>query len=176
MGTNLKPIQIYSTMKKNFSSNNNSKMTINNHPQLYEYMLKNSLRQTPLQIQMQNEIESMEMDMMNGSPDEAQFLQWLLKLINAKKVLEIGVFRGATTLALALGLPDDGKVVGLDRYEKYAEVGKKYWKKSGVSHKIDFIVGDAIDSMKKLIKDGQSETFDMVFIDADKTEYDDYYE
>jgi len=77
---------------------------------------------------------------------------------------------------MALALPEGGKVIGLDNSGEYTASGKKYWEKSGVDDKIDLMIGCAIDSMKKLLKDGQEESFDMVFIDANKTGYDEYYE
>ncbi len=113
---------------------------------------------------------------MAGSPEEAQFLGWLLRLTGAKKCLEIGVFRGSTTLALALALPADGKVVGLDISEEFAATAKPYWARAGVDGKIDLKIGQAVESLDKLIADGQGGTFDMAFIDADKVNYIQYYE
>ena len=113
---------------------------------------------------------------MSGSPDEGVFFKWFLPIINAKKVIEVGVFRGATTLNLALALPEDGKVVGLDVSAEYAATGQKYWEKAGVAKKIDFRLGDANAELDKLIANGEEGTFDFSFIDADKVNYPQYYE
>ena len=128
------------------------------------------------QKELMDEISSHPRAVMMGSPDQAQFLAWLCRLISAKKVLEVGVFRGFTTLTLAQALPEDGQVVGLDISEEYAETGKKYWQRAGVTSKIDFRVGLAVESMDTLLKEGHAGTFDLCFIDADKSNYDSYYE
>ena len=113
---------------------------------------------------------------MSGSPDEGAFFKWLMPVLGCKKVLEVGVFRGATTLNLALGLPEDGKVVGLDVSADFASTGIQYWEKAGVTKKIDFRLGEAKAEMEKMIANGEEGTFDFSFIDADKTNYPHYYE
>eukprot|EP00933_Yihiella_yeosuensis_P000469 TRINITY_DN100719_c0_g1_i1.p1 TRINITY_DN100719_c0_g1~~TRINITY_DN100719_c0_g1_i1.p1 ORF type:complete len:241 (-),score=44.19 TRINITY_DN100719_c0_g1_i1:158-880(-) len=147
---------------------------------LHQYVLSTSLRMTKEQASLMKEIDTLEKPIMAGAQDEAQFLAFLCETLDAKKVLEIGVFRGSTTLALALALPENGKVVGLDVSDEYAQTGKKYWEQSGVASKIDFRVGDANESLDKMLapESGESAagTFDLAFIDADKINYDQYYE
>jgi len=96
-----------------------------------------------------------------------------MKLINAKKVIEIGVFTGYTTLALALGLPEDGKVIALDISEEFPAIGKPFWVKAGVANKIDLQIGPALEALEKL-QQTQAGTFDFAFIDADKSNYSNY--
>lgn len=113
---------------------------------------------------------------MMGAPDEAAFLSWLLLATGGKRVVEVGVFRGTTTLAIAKSLPSDGIVVGLDISDEFAQMGKRAWADMGVADKVDFRVGPAVDSLKQLIAEGRQGTFDLAFIDADKENYPSYYE
>jgi predicted O-methyltransferase YrrM len=113
---------------------------------------------------------------MSGAPDESSFFGWLIGLTGAKKVLEVGVFRGATTLAMALALPADGKVVGLDVSEEFVATGKAAWAAAGVAGKIDLRIAPATESMERLLQEGAADTFDLCFIDADKENYEAYYE
>ncbi|ESN93266.1 hypothetical protein HELRODRAFT_89194, partial [Helobdella robusta] len=87
-----------------------------------------------------------------------------------------GVFTGMSAMGIALVLPEDGKLVALDINDDYANIGRPFWKKAGVDKKINFIKGPALESLNKLINDGESGTFDFAFIDADKINYDNYYE
>lgn len=119
-----------------------------------------------------------------SSPEESQFLALLLKILNAKKaigltkfdsfekltlkILEIGVFTGYTTLALALSLPADGVIYGLDIDKEYTSVGEKYWKEAGVQDKIKLKLAPATETLGKLLEEGHAGTFDFAFIDADK--------
>ncbi|XP_077543871.1 putative caffeoyl-CoA O-methyltransferase 1 isoform X1 [Haemaphysalis longicornis] len=103
-------------------------------------------------------------------------VQLLLRAMGAKKYLEIGVFTGCSALSAALALPPDGSVVGLDISQKFADIGRPFWREAGVDHKIDIRIGRAVDSLGALIDENQSGSFDFAFIDADKGGYDTYYE
>ena len=111
---------------------------------------------------------------MLGALDCAQHYQIILKAMGAKKCIEIGTFTGATTLSIALALPEDGKIVTLDITDEL--VAKDIWEEAGIEHKIDLRVGAAINAMDKMISDGEAGTYDFVFIDADKPNYKHYYE
>jgi len=113
--------------------------------------------------------------MMLGSQDELHFLAMICKLINAKKTLDIGVFTGYSALTIALALPDDGKVVACDINDEYASIGKPFWAEAGVSNKIDLRIAPALDTLNSLVET-EAESFDFAFIDADKTNYPNYYE
>jgi len=156
---------------------------------LTNYAHRYSLKRTEEELELQKEIESLPGAAMAGAPDEANLMCLMLELMDAKKVVEVGVFRGITTLAFALCLkrldernPKIGrKVIGLDVSDEYAAIGKSYWKKAGVGEYIDFRVGDAKESLDVLIEDmtGKEDLdggVDLCFIDADKQSYDDYYE
>ena len=152
--------------------------TISEVPKVHHYMmdLLYTYRLSDHQKLLVTEVDALPRSQMAGSQDEAQFLSFLCEILDAKKVLEVGVFRGSTTLALALGLPNDGKVVGLDISEEYTHIGRKYWIAAGVEHKVDLMIGDATKSMETLLCKGEAGTFDLVFIDADKSNYMVYYE
>ncbi|XP_037505077.1 catechol O-methyltransferase domain-containing protein 1 [Rhipicephalus sanguineus] len=107
---------------------------------------------------------------------QLQLFQILLKATKARHYLDVGVFTGVSALAAALALPPDGRVVGLEIDEEIVKVGRPFWKEAGVEGKIDIITGDAKKSLDDLIAQGKSNHFDFVFIDADKSSIEEYYE
>src|SRR5262249_16749339 len=113
---------------------------------------------------------------MQIGPDQGQLLQLLVQLLRARKTLEIGVFTGYSSLWVALGLPAEGKIIACDVSEEYTAIARRYWKEAGVDQKIDLRLSPALETTDRLISDGQSGTFDFAFIDADKENYDNYYE
>ena len=113
---------------------------------------------------------------MQIGPDQGQFMQLLVQLLHAKKTLEVGVFTGYSALWVAMGLPDDGRMIACDISEEYTAVAKRYWKQAGVDQKIDLRLRSARDTLDELVKTGEAGTFDFAFIDADKTNYENYYE
>lgn len=114
--------------------------------------------------------------LMTTNIQSGKLLTFLCRNINAKKVLDVGVFTGCSSFAMALGLPDDGKVIACDVSEKYANIGKPYWDRAGVSKKIELRIAPAEETLSALLDEGGKETFDLVFIDADKVNYLKYYE
>lgn len=113
---------------------------------------------------------------MYTKPAQLTLYQVMLKATRAKKYLEVGVFTGCSALSAALALPPDGIVRGLDVDQESADVGRPFWKEAGVEKKIDIRIGKAVDTLDAMIADGESETYDFAYIDADKEGYDDYYE
>jgi predicted O-methyltransferase YrrM len=113
---------------------------------------------------------------MQINPEQGQFMQLLVELIGAKKTLEVGVFTGYSSLAVALALPADGKVIACDVSEQWTSIAREYWKEAGVANKIELNLAPAGATLDRLIADGQQGTFDFAFIDADKENYDLYYE
>ncbi|KAI0492668.1 hypothetical protein KFK09_026944 [Dendrobium nobile] len=110
-------------------------------------------------------------------PEEGQFLSMLLKLMNAKKTIEIGVFTGYSLLTTALALPEDGKIMAIDIDKSNYEIGRQYIQKAGVEHKIQFIESQALPVLDKLIQELKGEElFDFAFVDADKVNYSNYHE
>ncbi|KAM9996904.1 hypothetical protein ACTFIZ_001834 [Dictyostelium cf. discoideum] len=108
--------------------------------------------------------------------NQNQFFTLLLKVLNAKKVIDVGVYTGLSSLSFALSIPDDGIVIGIDCSRDYEECCHLHWKKANVDHKINLVIDNAKNHLQKLIDNGESGTFDFIFIDANKDSYDDYYE
>lgn len=100
----------------------------------------------------------------------------LIKLIRATKTLEIGVYTGYSSLCVALALPPNGKLIACDVSEEWTSVARRYWEEAGVSAKVDLYLAPAIETVDRLLAHEQAGTFDFVFIDADKENYDSYYE
>jgi len=142
----------------------------------YEYVVNTSVRETDVARRLREETQELPMAQMQIGPDQGQFMQMLVKLIRAKNTLEVGVFTGYSSLWVALGLPPDGKIVACDVSEEYTAIAKRYWKEAGVDQKIDLQLRPALETLDELIARGKSDTFDFAFIDADKGNYDNYYE
>ncbi|PSB06392.1 SAM-dependent methyltransferase [Pleurocapsa sp. CCALA 161] len=143
---------------------------------LYDYLLSVSLREPEVLTQLRQETAAIEDGDMQIAPDQGQFMVLLIKLINAKKTLEIGTFTGYSTLCVALALPDDGKIIACDVDEEYTAIATRYWQAAGVADKIQLNLAPALDTLDRLLETGQANTFDFAFIDADKDNYDAYYE
>lgn len=143
---------------------------------VYDYFLSVSLREPAILQQLREETASHPRSMMQIAPDQGQFLALLIQLIGAKKALEIGVFTGYSSLSVALALPEDGKIIACDVSEEYTTIARRYWQAAGVSDKINLRIQPAIQTLDELLAEGLAETFDFAFIDADKENYDNYYE
>ncbi|MEM6869484.1 MAG: class I SAM-dependent methyltransferase [Cyanobacteria bacterium P01_C01_bin.121] len=143
---------------------------------LYDYLLSASLRETDVQAELRATTAEHRQARMQISPEQGQFMALLVQLMGAKKTLDIGVFTGYSALAVALALPDDGRIVACDVNEKDCAIALSYWQKANVVHKIDLRIAPALDTLDALIANGESGTFDFSFIDADKSNYDTYYE
>ncbi len=145
----------------------------------YGYLLKNSIREPEIARRLRDETQQLENAQMQIGPDQGQFMQLLVQLLQADKTLEVGVFTGYSALWVALGLPDDGQIIACDVSEEYTAVARRYWKEAGVDQKIDLRLGPALKTLDDLLKvenASQAGTFDFAFIDADKTNYENYYE
>jgi len=143
---------------------------------LYEYLLAVSLREPDLLRQLREETAADPHARMQISPEQGQFMGLLARLMGAKRCLEIGVFTGYSSLAMALALPDDGRVVACDVNERWTSVARRYWAAAGVAHKIDLRLATAMETLDRLVGAGQAGSFDFAFIDADKENYVGYYE
>jgi predicted O-methyltransferase YrrM len=152
------------------------KQTLGLDNQLYSYLLSVSLREPDILSQLREETATHPSAMMQISPEQGQFMALLVQLIGAKKTLEVGVFTGYSSLCVALGLPADGKIIACDVSEEYTSIARRYWQAAGVAEKIDLRIAPALETLDKLIADGETETFDFAFIDADKENYDGYYD
>ena len=143
---------------------------------IYQYLCDHSLREDPILKDLRDHTYDMEERAMQIAPEQGQFMQMLVKLIGAKNTIEVGVFTGYSSLAIALALPEDGRIVACDVNPQYTSVAEKFWVSAGVREKIDLRIGPAKDTLLELINAGLTGTFDFAFIDADKINYDHYYE
>ncbi|HEY6805657.1 MAG TPA: class I SAM-dependent methyltransferase [Pyrinomonadaceae bacterium] len=142
----------------------------------YQYLVDTSVRETDVARRLREETQKLPDAQMQIGPDQAQFLQMLVQLIHARKTLEVGVFTGYSSLWVASALPEDGQIIACDVSEEYTSVARRYWKEAGLDHKIDLRLRPALETLDELLANGQADTFDFAFIDADKSNYDNYYE
>jgi predicted O-methyltransferase YrrM len=150
--------------------------TLNLDDALYRYVLSHSLREHPAQAALREATKGHAHAAMQIGPEQGQFMALLVRLIGARRTIEIGVFTGYSALCVALALPDDGYVLACDVSDEYTRIGKPYWQQAGVSRKIDLRLAPARETLDERLANGEAGTFDFAFIDADKTAYDDYYE
>jgi len=143
---------------------------------IYQYLCDHSLREDPILKDLRDHTYDMEERAMQIAPEQGQFMKMLVKLIGAKNTIEVGVFTGYSSLAIALALPEDGRIVACDVNPQYTSVAEKFWVSAGVRKKIDLRIGPAKDTLSELINNGLTGTFDFAFIDADKVNYNHYYE
>ena len=143
---------------------------------LYPYFQSISLREPPLLKELREVTANEPRGQMQMPPEQGQFLQLLVKVIGAKRYLEIGVFTGYSTLAVALALPADGTIVACDVSVEWTNIARGFWQRAGVADKIDLRLAPGLETLERLLAQGRRGTFDLVLIDADKSNYWSYYE
>ena len=150
--------------------------TLNLDETLYRYVLAHSLREHPAQTALREATRTHAYAGMQIAPEQGALMQMLVKLLGAKRCIEIGVFTGYSALAVALALPEDGTLLACDINDDYTKVGKPFWAQAGVAHKITLRLQPALQTLDERLAAGEAAQYDFVFIDADKTGYDAYYE
>ncbi|CAM8987274.1 unnamed protein product [Rhodiola kirilowii] len=152
-----------------------NKEVISLTPRIYDYVLSN-VREPQILRELREETASMRGSQMQVSPDQAQLLVMLVQMLGAERCIEVGVFTGYSSLAVALVLPETGCLVACERDEKSLEVAKKYYERAGVSHKVDVRHGLAVDCLKSLLINGEAGSYDFAFVDAEKKMNREYFE
>ena len=153
-----------------------SSRTLNLNDTVYQYLLNHTLREHPAQVALREATRTHPHAVMQISPEQGQFMALLIRLINARRTIEIGVFTGYSALSVALALPDDGKLLACDISDEFTKVGVPHWQAAGVAHKIDLQLAPALVTLDARINAGEQGQYDFAFIDADKSGYDAYYE
>jgi len=153
-----------------------SRRTITLDNNLHNYMLDVSLREHPQLTALREETATMPGARMQIAPEQGQFMAMLIRLIGARRTLEVGTFTGYSALAVALALPEGGRVSALELDPQPITVAQRHWQAAGVADKIDLHLGDATASLDRLIANGQAGCYDFAFIDADKEGYAGYFE
>ena len=153
-----------------------SSRTLNLNDTVYQYLLNHTLREHPAQVALREATRTHPHAMMQISPEQGQFMALLIRLLGARRTIEIGVFTGYSALSVALALPDDGKVLACDISDEYTRIGVPHWKAAGIAHKIELQLAPALNTLDARINAGLQGQYDFAFIDADKSGYDAYYE
>lgn len=153
-----------------------SKRTITLDDRLYDYLHAVSLREPALLAQLREETAALPEARMQIAPEQGQFMAMLVRVMNAREILEIGTFTGYSALAMALALPPDGHIVACDVSAEWTAIGRRYWREAGVAERIELRLAPAIETLETLLADGGEDRFDFAFIDADKSGYHAYYE
>ena len=143
---------------------------------LYDYLLGVSLREPKLLARLREETAKLPEARMQISPEQGQFMQLLVKLMGARRCIEVGVFTGYSSLAVALALPADGHILACDVSEEFTAVARRYWKEAGVERKIELKLAPALETLDARLRAGEAGHYDFAFIDADKANYPAYYE
>lgn len=143
---------------------------------LYDYLIDVSLREPPVLRALRDETLRMSQRSMQIAPEQGQFMALLARLAGARRCIEVGVFTGYSSLVTALALPDDGRIVACDVSEEWTSIAHRHWRAAGVEHKIDLRLAPALETLDALLAAGERGSYDLAFVDADKTGYLAYYE
>lgn len=144
--------------------------------ELWEYMRSVTLREPDLLRRLRQETADLPSSSCQISAEQGQFMALLIHLMGARRTIEVGVYTGYSALVVAQALPEDGHIVACDINEDWTGIARRYWREAGVDRKIDLRIAPATSTLDNLIATGQAGRFDFVFIDADKTNYKNYYE
>ena len=153
-----------------------SRRTLSLDDELYGYLLDHSLREHAAQTALREATRTHARAEMQISPEQGQFMALLVRLIGARRAIEVGVFTGYSALTVALALPPDGYLLACDISDEYTRVGRPYWEAAGIAHKIDLQLAPAVTTLEGRLAAGEAGQYDFAFIDADKASYDNYYE
>lgn len=144
--------------------------------ELYRYLVEHSVREPEVLARLRAATASLPQAQMQIGPDQGQLMALLARLIGAKRCIEIGVFTGYSSLAVALALPPDGRILACDVSEEWTAIARRFWREAGVDHKIELKLQPATRTLEQLLAAGEAGRYDFAFIDADKPAYDTYYE
>jgi predicted O-methyltransferase YrrM len=153
-----------------------SNRTIAVDDRLHRFLLAHSVRETPLMAELREATAGHEWARMQIGPEQGQFMALLVELLGARRIIEIGTFTGYSALCMAQAMPADGRLICCDVSEEWTAIGIPFWERAGVRERIDLRVAPALETLDALIESGAAGSFDIAFVDADKTNYANYYE
>ena len=143
---------------------------------IINYVREHSLREPDVLARLRDETAAIPQAMMQITPEQGQFMAWLVHALGVKRAIELGTFTGYSSTVVALAMPEDGHLIYCDVSEQWTSIARRYWAEAGVAHKIELRIGPGIETLRGLIADDQAGTFDFAFIYADKDGYPDYFE
>ncbi|NEZ04686.1 SAM-dependent methyltransferase [Wenzhouxiangella sp. XN201] len=144
--------------------------------ELQRYVLDHALHEHPLLAELREETARLEERNMQIAPEQGQFMALMARLIGAKRYIEVGTFTGYSALAVTLAMPDDGRTITCDVSKEWTDIARQFWQRAGLEERILLELGPALKTLEELLVSGCEDTFDLAFIDADKTGYIDYFE
>lgn len=144
--------------------------------ELQRYVLEHSLREDRLLRELREETAGLAEHNMQIAPEQGQFMALMARLIGAKRYVEVGTFTGYSALAVALAMPGDGRIIACDTSREWTDIARRYWQRAGVEDRIKLELRPALKTLDELLVSGCEDTFDLAFIDADKSGYIDYFE
>ncbi len=153
-----------------------TRASISLDPTLLDYIVAHCPPEHPVLTELREKTRVMPRASMQVAPEQGHFLAFLVKLCQARKILELGTFTGYSSLAMAMAMPPEGKLVTCDMSEDWTNIAADAWRKAGVTSKIELRLGPGLATLAKLEQEGMASAFDIVFIDANKEDYDGYYE
>jgi predicted O-methyltransferase YrrM len=153
-----------------------NKTTLGLNENLRNYLVNICVNEHPIAKKLREKTSTMELATMQIASEQGQFMQWLVKLTKARKILEIGTFTGYSALVMALGLPEEGKIITCDINEDWGQIAQSFWQQANVADKIELKLAPALQTLSSLEQLGATNSFDLIFIDADKVNYVAYYE
>lgn len=143
---------------------------------LQQYMVDVGVREAPILARLREETSTLPMHQMQIAPEQGALMSLLVELIGARRCLEVGTFTGYSSLAVAMALPPDGRIVCCDVSREWTDIARRYWREAGVEERVDLRLGPALETLDAMLAAGEANSYDFAFIDARKEEYDEYYE
>ncbi len=153
-----------------------SNRTLNLNDDLYRYLLSVSATESDLLSALRKETENVELSIMQIAPEQGHFMSFLVKLMGAKRAIEIGSYTGYSAICIASVMPADGYLLACDLSKEWTDIARRFWSQAKLDSIIELKLAPALETLEKLLSDDQQGSFDFIFIDADKINYDHYYE